>query len=270
MTSYKLWKRRLHVEINGRTIPSDLTVEFKINFSEKPDVDTGDIKIYNLSKQTVRSIKEGSVIRVSAGYMTTYGNIFYGQVLSATTSWSGPDKITEITLGDVNQDYRKMRYSKSFAPGITNDEVIAHLITRSGLGIGDLDTVKNPVYKNGLQVNGRIYDSIQKYARVSGSKFYINNMRAYVRPRNKSNGVGFLLNKDTGLVDIPEPIETEIDEVVYNGYKIKSLLNHNIGVDNVVRIESKTANGEFRVSSGAHEGGNNENSYYTTMEVYPV
>lgn len=270
MTTYKLWKRRLHVEINGRTIPSDLTVEFNVNFSEEPDIDTGDLTIYNLSKQTVQSIKEGSTIRISAGYETTYGNIFYGQVLDVVTSWNGPDKITEITLGDTNEDYRKMRYGKSFSPGVTNDEVLAHLITRSGLSIGDLDTVKNPVYKNGLQVNGRIYDSIRKYARVSGSKFYIKNMRAYIRPHNKSNGVGFLLNKDTGLVDVPEPIETEIDEVVYNGYKITSLLNHNIDVDNVIRIQSKTANGEFRVSSGTHEGGNNDNSYYTTMEVYPV
>ena len=266
----ELWKRRLHVEIDNKVVPSDLTVEFKINFSEKPDVDTGDLKIYNLSKHTIRAIKTNSVVRISAGYESTYGNIFYGNILYVSTTWNGPDKITEITLGDATQSYRKMRYGKSFAPGTTNDEVLAHLITQSGLGIGDLDTTRNPVHKNGLRVDGRLYDLIQKYVNLSNSKFYIKNMRAYIRPRGKANQMTWLLNKDTGLVDTPEPIETEIDEVVYNGYKVKSLLNHNIDVDNVIRIDSRTARGEFRVSSGTHEGGNNENSYYTTMEVYPV
>lgn len=266
----ELWKRRVHVEIDGKTIPRDLTVEFSINFSEEPDIDTGDITIYNLSKHTIRAMRVGSVVRLSAGYESTYGNIFYGKVLFVNTYWDGADKVTEITLGDTNEDYRKMKYGKSFSPGTTNDEIIAHLITRSGLGIGDLDTTKNPVHKNGLRVSGRLYDSIKKYVNLSNSKFYIKNMRAYVRPRGKANQMTWLLNKDTGLIDKPEPIETEVDEVVYHGYKIKSLLNHNIDVDNVIRLESSVASGEFRVSSGAHEGNNNEGDYYTTMEVYPV
>lgn len=266
----KLWKRRLFVEVDGRTLPSELTVNFTIPFSEVPETDSGEIEIYNLSKDSVRRIRKGSKIRLSAGYESDYGNIFYGEVLSVGTHWDAVDKITTIVLGDSSTDYRRLRYSRSFAPNITNDEVLRYLITRAGLGIGDFDTVKNPSYPTGLLLQGKLQDLIKRCVNVSGSKFYVNRMRAYVRPHNKGQQVGFLLNKDTGLVEIPEEIETEINEKVYRGYSVVSLLNHQIDVDNIIKIESKTANGYFRVSSGVHEGSNNENDYYTTMEVYPI
>jgi len=247
-----------------------LTTEFTVNFSEEPETYSGEVTIYNLSKSTVRRIKKGSIIRISAGYEQDYGNIFYGQVLLANTYWDGVDKKTEITLGDSSTDYRRLYYSRSFAPNITNDEVIRHLLTRAGLGIGDINTVKNITYPNGLLLQGRLQNLIAQRVNISGSKFYVNKMRAYVRPRNKGNQIGFSLSKDTGLVEIPEEIEKEIDEKVYRGYSVKCLLNHQINVDNIIQIKSKTANGYFRVSSGTHDGSNKDNDYYTTMEVYPI
>lgn len=265
-----LFKRRVYVEYDGVTLPSILTTEFDINFSEKPDVDTGNIKIYNLSKSTVNRLKKGKNIRISAGYEGDYGNIFYGEILNHHTSWQGVDKVTEITLGDSNINYRKLKYSKSFAPNTDNDEVIRHLVTRAGLGIGDFQTVKNRVYKNGLVVSGPIQNSIKKHIAISGSKSYIKKGRIYIRPQTKGNRTGFELNKDTGLVDIPEPIETEIDEKIYKGFNVTSLLNHQLEVDSIILIKSKTANGYFRVSNGTHQGSNQDGDFYTTMEVYPI
>lgn len=266
----KLWKRRLYVEVDGVTLPDILTVNFSINFSEQPDTDSGEVTIYNLSKDSVRRIKKNSKIRISAGYDDDYGNIFYGQVLHIQTYWDGVDKVTNITLGDSSTSYRRLQYSRSFAPNVTNDEILLHLITRAGLGIGDFDTVKNPVYPHGVNVSGKLQDLINRYAKASGSRFYVNKMRAYVRPQRKGQQIGFRLDKDTGLIEIPEEIETEIDEKVYKGYSVRCLLNHQIDVDNIIQIKSKSANGYFRVSSGTHEGSNTDNDYYTTMEVYPI
>lgn len=266
----QLWKRRLFVEVDNYTIPPILTTKFLVNFSEVPETDSGEVTIYNLSSDTLKKIKKNSVIRISAGYENDYGNIFYGQILDVATGWDNVDKVTTITLGDSNTNYRRMSYSRSFAPGTTNDEILRHLITRSGIGIGDFDTVVNPVYRNGLTVKGKLQTLITNHANIAKSRSYVNKSRIYIRPPRKSNTTSFLLDKNSGLVDAPEQFEKEENEKKYIGFSVKSLLNHQLNVDQVIQIKSRTANGYFRVSSGKHEGGNYENEYYTTMEVYPI
>lgn len=266
----KLWNRKVDISVGGVTVPRELTVNFSVNFSEDPNVDNGEVSIYNLSKSKVNQISKDSTISISAGYDGDYGNIFFGQVLDVGTTWDGVDKVTKIMLGDVTTDYRRLEYSKSFAPGTTNDEILLQLISRAGLGIGEFDTVKNPVYPNGLLLQGNIQNLIKRCVSVSESRFYINKTRVYIKPYNEGRVTGFLLDKDSGLIDSPEATEKEIDGEVYKGFNVRCLLNHQINVDNIVEIKSKTANGMFRVSSGTHEGGNNENEFYTTMEVYPI
>lgn len=263
----QLFKRQTFVEYEGKTFGDPLTIEFDVNFSEEPETDTGSVKIYNLSKNTLSQIKSGKNIRISAGYESTRGNIFNGQAIDITTTWSGVDKVTEFILGDSTSKYRNDKVTRSFAPGSTSDDILMYLITKAGLGIGDFSPVKTIQFPNGFTINERLQTAIKKMVAQTQSKYYIKGMLAYVRATNKGDVRGFTLNKDTGLLDIPEEFVKEIGEKEYKGYKVKMLLNHQISVDSIIIIQSKTANGTFRVSSGSHES---SSDYITTAEVYPI
>lgn len=94
---------------------------------------------------------------------------------------------------------------------------------------------------------------------------YINKGRIFIRDENKGTETGFLLNSDTGLISSPEKVEEEKDGQKIIKYKVQSLLNHKIGVDSLIKIESKTINGNYRVESGVHTG-----DFITEMIVVPA
>lgn len=263
----ELWKRRVVVSVGNHTFGEPLKIEFDIAFSETPDTDIGSIRIWNLSKNTLNTLKSGMTLRITAGYQETYGNIFNGEVVDILTTWQGVDKITEFVLADSTKQYRSSKLTKSFAPNTTSDEILLYLIAKAGLGIGEFNPVKTVNFPNGITINEGVQSAIKKMIIQSQSKYYVKGGMAYVRNPSKGDMRGFVVSKETGLIDMPELSVKEIKEKEYKGYKIKMLLNHEVTTDSIVQIKSRTANGLFRVSSGAHES---SNDFLTTAEVYPI
>ena len=265
-----LWKRKIVISGAGGVITNPLRIEVDVTFSEVPETDIGTIKVYNLSDSTISAIEAAKTIRISAGYESDYGNIFNGEVVKATTSWSGNDKITEFELADSNKKYREERVTKSFAPGTTSDEVLMYLIAKAGLGVAEFAPVKTITYRNGVTVTGKVQDSIKKTIVETDSKYYVKANMAYVRNPKKGDMRGFMLNKESGLIDTPEQfVKTEGEKEVV-GYKIKSLINHQITTDSIIFVQSRAVSGMFRVSSGKHSGNNIDGQLLTEMEVYPI
>jgi hypothetical protein len=123
---------------------------------------------------------------------------------------------------------------------------------------------------------------------------HITRKTIYISGRNEGTETSVLIDKDSGLLDTPESFEKEENykvnkTVVSNvkkgkktvkkietkeedksrtlrGYKVKMLLNHRIKTDAIIHINSKTANGKFRVGSGTHNGG----EFITEVEVYAI
>ena len=265
-----LWKRKIALSVGGKVITNPLRIEIDVTFSEVPETDIGKVTVYNLQDGTINAISAAKTMRISAGYESDYGNIFNGEVINATTKWSGNDKVTEFELADSNKKYREERVTKSFAPGTTSDEVLMYLIGKVGLGIGEFSPVKTINYPNGITITGRAQDSIKKIINETESKYYIKGNTAYVRNPKKGDMQGFVLNKNSGLVDTPERFtKTEGDDEVV-GYKIKSLINHQITTDSIIFVESREVSGMFRVSEGTHSGSNIDGQLLTEMEVYPI
>ena len=265
-----LWKRKIALSVGGKVITNPLRIEIDVTFSEVPETDIGKVTVYNLQDSTINAISAAKTMRISAGYESDYGNIFNGEVIKATTSWSGNDKITEFELADSNKKYREERVTKSFAPGTTSDEVLMYLIAKAGLGVAEFAPVKTITYRNGVTVTGKVQDSIKKTIAETDSKYYVKANMAYVRNPKKGDMQGFVLNENTGLVDTPERFEkTEGDKEVV-GYKIKSLINHQITTDSIIFAESRAVSGMFRVSEGTHSGNNIDGQLLTEMEVYPI
>lgn len=267
-----LFNRVVKVRVSGKTLGEPLTIYFDIPFDDSEEVNTGTIKIYNLSDPTISSIKNNIPITLSAGYQDEYGSIFQGVVKEPETTWSGVDKVTEIVCAEEHRNYLNKKVVKTFAPSTPSSTVLKYLIGEAGLGIGDLSPVTDFVYRSGKTLKGDVSTLIKSIVKDTKSKMHISRGKIYIRDPKVGDATGFVVNKESGLVDVPEKIESEEESKANgekntrSGWKIKMLLNHRITVDSIIVLQSKVVSGTFRVVKGRHysEG----DSFYTEAEVY--
>lgn len=259
-----LFDRQAVLVIDGRQYKSDdIDFEFNVPFSTEAEPDVSEISIYNLSPATAASIKKGSYVTLSAGYNTNIGMLVTGQVADFSTTVDCVDKKTTLKIGSAVNSWKEKKINKTYAKGTTAKDIMSDLISSFGVAIGDMEIVKNITYQKGKTVSGRLKDVVKKLAKETQSKFYIDKDRAYVRAYDKGTVTGFLLSGATGLIGSPERIEvSEGDKKSKQGWKVQCLLNHNIFVDSMIVIQSKTVNGTFRVVKGSHTS-----EWITEMEV---
>lgn len=226
-------------------------IEGTADFDVKDDYNEGTVKIYNLSASTINSIKKGDDIVVNAGYDTDVGEILSGVVMSTKTTWSEPDKVTEISCVDMPLRYMTTIINRTYKAGTTSQQVLEDLLRFGGVSVGALSLNRNIVYTRGLTLNGRLQNCINKVAadsktwvRLCAGAVYIQNVAANLQ-------IGFVLDSYHGLIGTPEKIEdTQSSDEVQGDYKIKALLNHNVRPGTGLVVKSKTLNGTVCVLRG--------------------
>ncbi|MEV9641772.1 hypothetical protein ABZ756_13810 [Mammaliicoccus sciuri] len=258
-----LWIRKASFYVAGKTINyPDLHFDFKVDFDVDPEPSTAEVKIYNLSKDTISKLKKGMPCILNAGYQSNSGSIFTGGIITAKTTWSGVDKITTVTMGDGAAEWMKTKVSKTFKQNTRASQVIRGVIGLFGLEVGEIQLEKDVIYKKGKVVHGPLQRELRQIVvNDCKSKLLITNSIISIRPKSKGVNTGFMLNSDTGLVGTPEQMDSEDAD-----YSVTCLLNHRIREDSLIRIESRTVTGNFRVVKGSHDG----SSWHTKMEVKAV
>ena len=267
----KLWMREVHLMAGGKQFDGDkFDIDFKTSFSSSKDPDVSEVSIYNLSESSIGAIRAKNYVIVNAGYRGNVGNILSGSVENIDVKWDKVDKITTIKVSDGGFQWRYSSVQETYAPGITATAILADLIPRMGYAIGDLNVKKEITYQLGRTISGDIEKALKILVKDTESKMYVDRGTMFIRPEPKGNPIGFLLRSDTGLIDSPEKVEEEDEHrnlaVKYN---VKCLLNHRITTDSIIQIESRTANGYFRVESGSHKGLHN-GDFVTELVVLPA
>lgn len=270
-----LYIRDTTVNIGGRIFKEPLTINFEVPFDDTTELNTASAEIYNLTDSTIKGIKKKRPVTIQSGYKDDRGVIFEGIVEKVTTTRDGADKLTKIDLiDDAGGKWTEEKLKKTYKGPIDAKTILADLMPRVGLAIGDFKLPKNHVYKKGKTVNGLISKSITAIAKDCNAKVHVNKKKLFVRGKNKADPYAIVVNKNTGLIGSPTPIESEESspdgeqKKAVSGWKVTMLLNHRISTDSTLDIKSKTVNGQFRVSAGKHI--QNGDSFYTEVDVYPL
>lgn len=270
MSTRTLWMREAELVIDGRSFQYDtFKVDFSIKYDEWAEPNLSEASIYNLTDNTINQIKHGSHLILNGGYRGDVGLLFLGRVDTVYTVWEGVDKITKMKISDAAEEWFYTTVSQTFARGIKASEVLMAIAGGFGLELGDFELANDITYPLGRSVSGPLYHVMKDIVKDTGSKMYIINSRMFIRPYEKGDPTGFVLNADTGLIESPERVEKDdFDDIPggYIGYKVKSLLNHRINVDSIIQLESRTANGLFRVIEGEHKS----DDWRTEFEVMPL
>jgi hypothetical protein len=283
----------------------DLTVYFDVPYDDGPDVNVAEIDIFNLSTATIATMKKGQKVILNAGYQKDVGAILVGVLQRVQSEWRGVDKITQLTIFDTNDQWMTKTVKKTYKEGITGKQILADLLPKTGLKVAAFKLPFNMKYDGAKTIDGGIGKIIVEVAADCNAKIHVNKGKIYIREKAEGDAIGFVLDKEHGLIGSPTPIEYEqkykviqkkktivtvkpkkgspkgtkstkatkyVDEYVTKtkirrGYKVISLLNHSFATDVILQIKSQTCNGVFRIEKGKHVS--NGGSYYTEMEVYP-
>lgn len=255
----KLLNRKLEVNVGGKSYHyPDLNIAFDIPHTVKPEPDVAEIKIYNISDDSVGTIKTGADIIVNGGYGDDVGTIFTGKVDQVLPTWSGTTKEVTILATTIGSSFRNKKINKTYKSGVTADFIIRDLARMIGLSIGELSPVRNIRYPKGKVISGNIYSNISKIAAETQSKMYTQGRQIFIRPDKSSTKSGVVLDSTSGLIgspvreekeETPEGSDKSINVVEY---KITSLLNHTVQKDTWVRVNSRDLKGDFRVREVRH------------------
>jgi hypothetical protein len=261
--------RKTEIFVGGFKIPDELTMEFDIPFADDNKINVTKATIYNLSDSTNNRFKYGDKVIVNSGYKNDIGSIFIGNLQHKEIE-SGIDQKTILTCADTLDFKLGEKVNKSYEKNTKADAILKDLVKLTELSIAIMSLPKNKVYEDGLTLSDNLLKSINDVANDCEAKTHITKGRIYIRKEEDilkmyesiQGSSAFLINSASGMIGSPTPIEDQGKQ----GWKVISLLDYRINTDSVVKIESKTANGIFRVKNGRHYS--NGNSHYTEMECY--
>ena len=261
-----IFNRRAQIRLGRLEYESEtLDFDFFVPFSTEMEPDISEISLYNLSPQTIAEIKKGMPVELFAGYGEDMGLLCLGEVLNYSTKNENVDRKTTLKVGSSAAAWAEMEINKTYAAGITSQQILQDLLKNYNLTVADITLKHNVKHRKARTLSGKLKNIIQKIAKETETKIYINQERVFVRPTEKGDNKDFYLSGATGLLGSPERCEVSEGETRKEGYKIQCLLNHQITTDRIVVIQSQMAEGSFRVVKGSH----NSREYITEMEVLP-
>lgn len=238
------------VTISSKT----LDFEFYVPFDDDMEANEAEIIIYNLSDNTIKQLKCGAALSISAGYADDTGVLFNGYITKVKTVRDGADKITTIfAMDDVKEHPLE---SIAFAKGTTASYILQTLLSKTGLPIAVFNARRDHTYTDAQTVEGDLKECISQYAEVCGVSVYVNKGMIYARYIKEGDNLNFEVSSDTGMIGSPESYTEEVKvedfEETVNGFEVEMILQHRMCAGAIVDLKSREATGTFRVCKGEH------------------
>lgn len=268
----------------GREI-TDLNITFSIHNTTDNSKKSNKavISIFNLDEQTLKLFDEEEYIKVflSVGYETVgVSNVLVGDVLSVSTRKQGTDRVTKITMaeGYTSLNFNQMtEIVKTSNEGTTVEKVIDKILLNMrpilkgnfvGSNIKKIVSDDYPLVGTPKEMLDELCRAFQIQYEVSRGLLNVSNEGgAFVLDNSKA----YLFNEKTGLINIPyRSINTSGkrtgDKTSRNGVTFTALLNPFVRAGDLVRIESESIEGFFKVKDIKYIGNYRGKEWY--IECY--
>ena len=279
----------------GRIIESDgkaesLRVEFAIERDLTQETNKSNVRISNLAPATAKELEAADVIALlEVGYAEDIGlrRIFVGAVTSATTSDEGGGTVTSLELSDGQVSLRDTVLALSYAPGVSGKKIFGDIAGQMGLAAFVAPDADFSSYPNGYSYIGKAAPCLDKICHGAGLNWSIqNNVLTAILAGGTTGIRALVFAADSGLVGSPERIikavrrpdkEAKKKRKVKKdkkekraGWRITTLLAPTVNPGDLVRLESKTIAGWFRVESLRHSGDSHGGEWLMEMELIEI
>lgn len=266
-------------EIGNKVSDNDvLHISFSIEKSNSETPNNGKVQIWNLSPSSL-NVLEGKdcILELKAGYGNNRSIILVGSVVSAITTLDNADRMTEIEVVDGKVELSDTFLSISKNGIVNTKDLYQEVADTMGISVIYAEYLQFPDFPNGFTFIGSAKNVLHKITTACGHSFTIQNGVLQITiPSKQIQSSAYLLSSESGLLGVPKKITLESgsgdssDEKKKTGYEIEYLLNGAIGINDIVRIESKALTGDFLVIKVTFDGDNMEGAWKCTAQVIAI
>ncbi len=252
-----------------------LRFSFNIKKDESSDQNSLELMIYNMNK-TLRSKFEEKDLKVEllAGYGGVAELIFKGDLIFAIDKKQGPDILTKVQAKDGGVAMRQTMWSESFVAGTTVQQIVDKLSLSFGVAIKEISSEIQGSFANGFSTTGPVKSLLDRLGSSFNFDWSIQDDELQVTKINAVlDDLLIVLNKDTGMIGIPEKLTADGDKleedptIIPNGVSVTSLLLPSARPGRKLALESNTINGNFKVVGVGHVGDTRGPKWHTIIKA---
>lgn len=237
---------------------SDLAVEFSAKKTLKPEPNTCDLKIYNLSKATRERLTSprAVTVRIEAGYGSTLSQIYLGEVRAlAPGTISGPEIVTELSSGDGEKAMKTARLAVPIGAGMSTADALRAVASTLGVGLGNIgDAIAAlnargvAIFKRGTVITGATARALTDLCRSAGLEWSVQDGALQFLDLGAPLAVRpYVISADSGMIGAPK---LDADGKV----SVETLMLPGLRPGMQVQIESLSVRGLFRICQAEYKG----------------
>lgn len=270
----ELYRRAWQLQIGNLDL-SKLAMKFKVKSSLKPEPNTCDVEVYNLSDAHRSQLETltAQTLKLSVGYNNRTHQIFLGQVRTCFTEVNGPDRITKFSSGDGEQAVLGTRIRVTFGNQIFIDNAIQQIAKVLGVGVGNLAPVAaklrqkgvTSIYPQGVALSGNAWRELITICKSCGLEAAIQDGALLILEQGKAlEGSAVRLASDSGLIGSPS---ADNDGTV----NCQALLIPELRPGVKVQLESlSVGRAVFRVYNVEYTGDTHGNDWYAQLGLQRI
>lgn len=257
--------------------------ELHINFSvEKSDVsspNTAKISLWNLSPAHKAALeKKDCVVTLNAGYRGNVPMVLTGTVTNVVTEDDGADQKTTIDVLDGRKELRDSYLTLGYLSTTDSKTILQDAAGQMGLPITFSQGASFKPMESYSYV-GLAKNVLDKVCASNNLTWTIQNGVIQVTKSNEPiSTIAHLISSKTGLIGSPKKLtkseknsgnaqDNSSKNKAQAGWEIRYFLNAAIGVNDLIQLQSKAANGIFRVESVKLEGDNMAGDWLCTAQI---
>lgn len=262
---------------------SSLRCSFYVEKAVSETPNYSQMAIYNLSRDTISSIKAGDTVILEAGYENgNYGMIFTGQVVQPhTVHEGGTDLVLTLICQDGDEFLNSSFTATTVGSGSTHSDIVAVCTKKGGTAIqtGLLTaSLANKVLPRGKTLFGKSSKYLSKVAAAAQSQFYIEDgIVNIVAASDYSANKAVELNPMTGLIGTPSQTDDGVSAqcLINPSIKLNTLVYINASLVTAKKastaaenpIASLNTDGIYRIVKLIYEGDTRGDVWYCTFDA---
>lgn len=232
------------------------------------------IQLFNLNSDHRSALSERAAkgpmrVRVDAGYEDGTARIFEGDLRTLYHDRHKADFITYFETGDGDKTVQTSRVFRSWGPGTPVTQVIRDVVTATGLGQGNFDSVASELlleglgrtFSQGTVVAGKSFDALERICRSAGISWSIQDgTLQFLAEGTALSGTAVLVTAGTGMLDT-----IKIDHK--RRLHLKMLMVPDVFPGRKIQLEDKSV---WRLEKCRYSGHTKGNNWNIDIEALPI
>lgn len=277
----ELFGRSVSVTV-GTTKFRDLDVAFSIEKSIKPEPNTCDLTIYNLTKDHQAALEalaprgtapatQGIPCEIEAGYQDETSLIWRGDLRTVETLSDGADAVTILSSGDGEKAWVHGRNHVSYGPKTPIETALRAVARALGVGEGNLSKVVSQlkvagsaIFPTGKVLSGSASRQLMELVRSAELEVSVQDGALQFIDRGQAlDGKAILLSPSTGLIGSP----TVDNEGIMS---CRVLMIPEVRIGGAAVLDAERLKGDYRLIHGTWMGDTSGGDWAIDLQGEPL